>query len=62
VNNFPEKSLGVRQSRFGDLVVFIQAAIDDTIIERTRRAYGERGYHSFEAHTEKLRGKKKKAG
>lgn len=48
------------QTRFGELVAFIQAAIDDTIIGRNRRAYGERSYHSFEVHLEKLRGKKKR--
>ena len=61
-----EREFGARanllpQSRFGDLVAFIQAAIDDTIIGRNRRAYGERSYHSFEAHVDKLQGKKKKA-
>ncbi len=57
-----ERQFGARanlvpRTRFDDLVAFIQAAIDDTITGRNRRAYGEASYHSFEAHLETMRGK-----
>jgi hypothetical protein len=62
-----EREFGARanlvpQTRFADLAAFIQNAIDDTIIGRNRKAYGERSYHSFEDHLERLRGKRRASG
>jgi hypothetical protein len=58
-----QKEFGVRtefvpQARLGELVAFLQNAIDNTIQGRIRRAHGVRSYHSHEEHLEKLRGTK----
>lgn len=47
----------VPQSRFPDLVKWLQHKIDDTIEGKLRRSYGNHNYHTFAEHSAKLHGK-----
>ena len=58
-----ERSFGARtylvpQSRFEELVTFLQTAINGTIVGQMTLRKGSRNYHSFNEHLEILRGKK----
>jgi hypothetical protein len=52
--NFGARTYLVPQSRFADLIEFLQAAIDNTIWGKNSR---HRNYHSFNEHREQVRGK-----
>ena len=60
MNNLIKSEFGARanlvpQSRFPELVTFVQRAIDNTIWGRRSR---NRNYHSFDEHRAKVRGKR----
>jgi len=57
-----EKTFGARtnlvpQSRFADLVEFLQDRIDDTITGKLSRSQDKPNYHTFDEHLAKLHGK-----